>query len=205
MKCISTLKVGGLKSPLLTLGRGPTLQILFMCAPTNSNDFSGCRKWVKILVLFALKMTEKLGTVETDVGSLCAVETVSMWWVKKYMPDQTPRNGMVLPWTCLVGNRIKTFTFQSNFDTNGVLYAIGTCFGTGEYQNPHTAGDVTVTWSSIGSGSVHKFVQNDDPGGSTYTSCAPNSWMQVDLGNHKLRPTHYCLRHGFDIRHNGHF
>ena len=77
-----------------------------------------------------------------------------------------------------------------------MLYHIGTAGGTRAYQNPHTAGDVVVSWSSVGYGSVDDFVQHRHvvPVRS-FTSNAPSSWMQVDLGqNRSLRPTHYCLR-----------
>ena len=89
------------------------------------------------------------------------------------------------------------FQFESNFDTNGVLYHIGTAGGTLFYQNPHTAGDVVVSWSSVGEGSVDHFVQHRHASPvASYTNNVVNSWMQVDLGpDRSLRPTHYCLRH----------
>ena len=89
------------------------------------------------------------------------------------------------------------FQFQSNFDTNGVLYHIGTAGGTLFYQNPHTAGDVVVSWSGVGGGSVDHFVQHRHASPvASYTNNVVNSWMQVDLGpDRSLRPTHYCLRH----------
>ena len=88
--------------------------------------------------------------------------------------------------------------FESNFDTNGVLHYIGTQGGTRDYQNPHTSGDVVVSWSGIGRGPVDRFVQHRHPNPvQSYTKSVANSWMQVDLGqNRTLRPTYYCLRHG---------
>ena len=88
--------------------------------------------------------------------------------------------------------------FESNFDTNGVLHYIGTQEGTRDYQNPHTSGDVVVSWSSIDSSStVDRFVQHRHANPvKSYTANVANSWMQVDLGqNRTLRPTYYCLRH----------
>ena len=86
--------------------------------------------------------------------------------------------------------------FESNFDTNGVLHYIGTQGGTRDYQNPHTSGDVVVSWSSISGGTVDLFVQHRHANPvKSYTKDVANSWMQVDLGqNRTLRPTYYCLR-----------
>ena len=87
-------------------------------------------------------------------------------------------------------------TCSSNFDENGVLYRIGTQGGTRNYQNPHTSGDVVVSWSSIENGTVDLFVQHRHANSvQSYTTNVANSWMQVDLGqNRTLRPTYYCLR-----------
>ena len=93
------------------------------------------------------------------------------------------------------------FQFESNFDTNGVLYHIGTVGGTLFYQNPHTAGFVVVSWSSVSGGSVDHFVQHRHASPvRSFTSNSANSWMQVDLGpDRSLRPTHYCLRHDANV------
>ena len=91
---------------------------------------------------------------------------------------------------------LQRITCTSNFDENGVLYRIGTQGGTRNYQNPHTSGDVVVSWSSIQSGTVDLFVQHRHANPVVcYTTKVANSWMQVDLGqNRTLRPTYYCLR-----------
>jgi hypothetical protein len=90
--------------------------------------------------------------------------------------------------------------FESNFDTNGVLYHIGIGAGTRAYQNPALSGDVRVTWSypkrDDQSGTIDHFVQHRhiNPVYSC-TNGRQNEWMQVDLGpNRMLRPVHYCLR-----------
>ena len=90
--------------------------------------------------------------------------------------------------------------FESNFDTNGVLHYIGTQGGTRNYQNPHTSGDVVVSWSSIRDGMVDRFVQHRLANRvQSCTNPGANSWMQVDLGqNRTLRPTYYCLRNDND-------
>ena len=89
--------------------------------------------------------------------------------------------------------------FQSAFDTNGVLYHIGTAGGTQEYQNPCMSQRV-VAQTSDGTGSstsdTSLFVQHHhDQHISNHTENSENAWMAVDLGEGRtLRPNHYCLR-----------
>ena len=94
----------------------------------------------------------------------------------------------------------RQLTFGSAFDTNGVLYHIGTAGGTEAYRNPHEAGRVVAALSSIGdgtNGSPEKFVQHQHSSPVyNYTENEPGQWMSVDLGEGRsLRPNHYCLRH----------
>jgi len=97
-----------------------------------------------------------------------------------------------------VGSAVE-LRFDSAFDTNGVLYHIGTEGGTTPYVNPHDAGRVVATASTFGpfGSRASRFVQHRHPEGGVYniTSNQPNSWMAVDLGErHSLVLTHYCLR-----------
>ena len=88
--------------------------------------------------------------------------------------------------------------FESAFDTNGVLYHIGTAGGTEPYANPHVAGRVVAAMSSVGglNGSPARFVHHQHTDSvSNYTIDAPDSWMSVDLGEGRsLLLSHYCLR-----------
>ena len=52
------------------------------------------------------------------------------------------------------------FEYASDFDTNGVLYWLGTDGGTTAYTNPHTSGKITVTPSSIGVGTAAGFIEH---------------------------------------------
>lgn len=102
---VGTFVSGGLEIPLFTVGRQVTMKILSMAAPTNSNDWIERRRWAKMLVLVALKKTAGW---ETETG-LCAVETVSMWWVKKYYSSKiVQEEGVTLPWTRAVAVKATT-------------------------------------------------------------------------------------------------
>ncbi len=90
-----------------------------------------------------------------------------------------------------------THRFESPFDTNGVLFHLGTAGGTRAYQNPHAAGAVVASMSSIGgNGSEpHRFVEHRHASVvHNYTENFTGSWMGVDLKTPRLVPNHYALR-----------
>jgi hypothetical protein len=103
-----------------------------------------------------------------------------------------------------VGTALVTLTHQFDFDTNGVLYRIGTENGTRTYENPQTSGAVTVHSSSDTSRhywyAPHRLVQHQHDGNSNFITLAlsrPCLWMMLVLGGGaRVALNHYCLRHG---------
>lgn len=93
-----------------------------------------------------------------------------------------------------------TFTYVSDFDTNGVLYYFGTAGGTRTYVNPHSSGDVVASWSGVAHGQEKNFVDHfPAKNGSNYTSSNDFQWMMVDLGQGRaLMVTRYTLSHSHD-------
>jgi len=89
-------------------------------------------------------------------------------------------------------------TYVSMWDTNGILYYIGTKKGTQGYTNPQQSGDIIVTTSQIGSmsGSVDYLV------GRTGNSCwiplsnyeTNGSWFQIDLKKYEININYYTIR-----------
>ena len=92
-----------------------------------------------------------------------------------------------------------TFTHVSDFDTNGVLYHLATEGGARPYANPHAAGRVVASMSSVHEpyGSADLFVQHAHPRPvQNFTEDTAGSWMAVDLGEGRaLRVGRYTLRH----------
>ena len=83
----------------------------------------------------------------------------------------------------------------SAFGETGALYTIGTKHQTQAWANPSQAGEVTVRWSSVSSGSQSYFVSHAAANASAYTYDSPGSWMAVDLGaRRRLAVDHYALR-----------
>jgi len=95
----------------------------------------------------------------------------------------------------------KRFLFTSDWDNNGIIYYIATKKGKQGWTNPHNAGLITVTSSSLESGQLATFVGNGPQQGgnsSLYTnSSQTNAWFQIDLKDQKAKVTHYTLRHGY--------
>ena len=98
---------------------------------------------------------------------------------------------------------------DENYDdfvnTAGILYAIGTRFGTAEWTNPGAAGLVTVTRSSDGKYSEPASAMVGREGAYSFTGSAePDQWYKVDFGNKRLVwPVAYSLRHGYSS--NSHY
>jgi hypothetical protein len=89
----------------------------------------------------------------------------------------------------------QTFAYRGDFDTNGILYHLGTVSGAQPYQNPALRGAVTVTASSVAADSQPASAVAGRQTVRFTTLAQPGSWVQVDLGNLRVRPTNYTLRH----------
>jgi len=94
------------------------------------------------------------------------------------------------------------FKYHSDFDTNGVLYWIGTNGGKQSWSNPAVSGLVKTTRSSEGGG-----VATDIAGRTVSASFSGNqsgSWWSIDLVRYRITPHKYTLRGyaapGFVIR-----
>eukprot|EP01062_Namystynia_karyoxenos_P034829 TRINITY_DN25497_c0_g3_i1.p1 TRINITY_DN25497_c0_g3~~TRINITY_DN25497_c0_g3_i1.p1 ORF type:complete len:273 (+),score=29.19 TRINITY_DN25497_c0_g3_i1:71-889(+) len=86
------------------------------------------------------------------------------------------------------------FRYEGDFDTNGLLYFLGTLGGTEEYKNPHVRGAVRARkWPVWGKHARHWVGR-----GGVY--CRTNKelrpYFMVDLRVATLQVTHYSLRHG---------
>ena len=76
-----------------------------------------------------------------------------------------------------------------------MLFHLGTAGGTRAYQNPHAAGAVVASMSSVGNGDPPRFVEHTHASPVfNYTANLADSWMAVDLKAARLVPNHYALR-----------
>ncbi|XP_072939169.1 E3 ubiquitin-protein ligase Ufd4 isoform X2 [Epargyreus clarus] len=90
-----------------------------------------------------------------------------------------------------------TFTYDHDFDENGVIYFIGSNGGTCEWVNPGAHGLVSV-WSSDGRqlpyGRAEDILSRSPEPLNVHTNDDRRAFVAVDLGLH-LVPTAYTLRH----------
>ncbi len=76
-----------------------------------------------------------------------------------------------------------------------MLFHLGTAGDTRAYQNPHAAGAVVASMSSVGTSDPPRFVEHTHASPvHNHTSNAADSWMAVDLKTARLVPNHYALR-----------
>jgi hypothetical protein len=99
--------------------------------------------------------------------------------------------------------RAGVLEYESDFDTNGVLFLLGTNGRTTAYVNPHTTGKVVVTSSPINAGALEGFIGHGRPrgNGGNYTTNVAGSFVALQLPL-AVAVTRYTLRHGqFGARH----
>jgi len=87
-----------------------------------------------------------------------------------------------------------SFSYEYDFDKNGLLYYIGTNYLQEQWVNPHQKGAVMVTRSTNcgGSGTVDMFVGREI--NHCHTGNELGSFFEVDLRRWKIRPITYTLR-----------
>eukprot|EP01084_Bolivina_argentea_P046175 85012_1 len=90
------------------------------------------------------------------------------------------------------------FEFKSDFDKNGICYALGTNFGATEWTNPAELQLIKLSSSGWFSNKSVKPIENIVGRDTVYTSTTheEGSWIAIDFTqNIKIKPTDYTLRH----------
>jgi len=84
------------------------------------------------------------------------------------------------------------FTYEYDFDENGVLYYLGTLGKSNTYKNPHDIGQIKVFASSLGRGRLADFVGREVVNLRSLNE--PFSFFGVDLGEDRtLVPNSYSI------------
>lgn len=94
-----------------------------------------------------------------------------------------------------LGRGGKTFAYTSDFDTNGVMYYLGSHGKTQAFSNPCMAGFVTVTCSDLANDSEPVSAAVGRETVRCVSKPVKNSWFCFELRNLTLCPTMYTLRH----------
>ncbi|SPQ96010.1 unnamed protein product (mitochondrion) [Plasmodiophora brassicae] len=93
------------------------------------------------------------------------------------------------------------FCYESDFDENGVVFALGTNNITGPrasnvtFKNPAETGAVKIRYASLAATSVPATAIVGRTAVRCVSAAAENQWFIVDFLGRLIRPTYYTLRH----------
>jgi len=88
-----------------------------------------------------------------------------------------------------------TFLPSYDFDTNGIVYWLGTARGTQPWKNPGIRGAIRVLQSSLAKDSRPGYAALGRETVRCVTEPKKNSWFMIDFLALKVIPTHYTMRH----------
>jgi len=94
-----------------------------------------------------------------------------------------------------VTEKRKVFKYISNFDTNGIVYWLGTGKGTRAYTNPADEGLIKIYISSLSQNSDNEKYLVGREEKRVVTEPKKMSWFCIDFKDIMIQPTYYMLRH----------
>lgn len=167
----------------------------------NDKGPSELKQYLTAIVLADKCLPNSFAWSHSVTGVL--LEDFMAWRWRKWIVDPTKLGQLRMPTIATLMELLETqqkkiFQYSNTpFDTNGVLYWIGTEGGTKPYTNPHTSGEVKASTTSDVYVTLSCFVQHQHDGQQIFTDNEPGTWMSVDLGEGRsLVPNYYCLRNG---------
>ena len=83
---------------------------------------------------------------------------------------------------------------RDSFDTNGILYFLGSLGGKNDFQNPASTGFVRITSSTIDQSCKHENICSRELK-PFFTSDIPNSWVMIDFVDVSVSISSFSLRH----------
>jgi len=95
----------------------------------------------------------------------------------------------------------RCFTYEKDFDENGILFWLGTFEKTSPYQHPCDIGLAKVAPAKFYCGTTKQAFSHTMPISQNWLEKGvPNSWAEFELLHHTIIPTAYTLRHGYPIK-----
>jgi len=88
----------------------------------------------------------------------------------------------------------RTFTYQSDFDTNGILYWLGTHEGTKPYENPSKIGKVVLKSCEWILPDIHPIVDWNKNEQSYSKVHEKEPWVEIHFTKYRIIPSYYTLR-----------
>eukprot|EP01083_Nonionella_stella_P285402 971438_1 len=87
------------------------------------------------------------------------------------------------------------YQYTSDFDRNGIVYAIATHYGLTKWDNPARQDLIRIDSSGWSSGRIENVLNRRKPRNACYSANKTHSWFSIDFGEQKkIKPTHYTLR-----------
>ncbi|KAL0482796.1 hypothetical protein AKO1_014242 [Acrasis kona] len=109
--------------------------------------------------------------------------------------NQLGEGGESDPSAPIVIEPLKSFEYSRDFDENGLIYWLGTDYGTSKrFRNPATTGKIEVTCSSMNSGTPELATGRIDT--EFNTTNTSKSWLTFNLKTISIIPNRYSIKHG---------
>eukprot|EP01083_Nonionella_stella_P119376 356792_1 len=97
-----------------------------------------------------------------------------------------------------------SYEYKSDFDTNGIVYAIATHYGQTKWTNPGKQGLIRIKSSRWLDGNIEDVLSRTKAASWCSSSSFTNAWLSIDFrAKKKIKPSHYTLRNdcgGFYLR-----
>eukprot|EP01084_Bolivina_argentea_P196506 336842_1 len=94
----------------------------------------------------------------------------------------------------------KLFVYKKDLDENGIVYFLGTNFGTETWQNPSERGLIKLNSSGWDKGSINLMVGRTPD--NSWATPTEGVWVIIDFGTSLyIKPNKYSLRDIFDCNH----
>jgi len=95
----------------------------------------------------------------------------------------------------------RCFTYEKDFDQNGIMYWLGSFEKTAPYQHPCEIGLAKVAPAKFYCGTTKQAFSHNMPLAQNWLEKGvPNSWAEIEFLHNTIIPTAYTLRHGYPIK-----
>eukprot|EP01083_Nonionella_stella_P022104 61111_1 len=140
--------------------------------------------------------------VAVQYKQLTKVDRMSHVLVSGYINNFSKEYECIIPYEifceCLsfYYDRVTQFRYKSDFDRNGIIYAIGSNFGQKQFSNPHSQKLININSYSWNIGSLADILERKQKPFQCCSYPDGHSWFSIDFGaKYKIKATRYSLRH----------
>eukprot|EP01084_Bolivina_argentea_P256702 432294_1 len=116
-------------------------------------------------------------------------------YLNSIVQKQTDNNSFKIIKTLVLKYYVQTFKYASDFDKNGIIYWLGSNYGSSDWKNPALS-HIKLLYSSLctSSMSLCYITDNCKKSSRCLTDAKQNQWIMIDFVDISILPTHYSLR-----------